>query len=90
MYKPYTVFLSLGLVLLLFGLYPFVVLFWQALANHQALLFGPQHIRSLVTGSVLLVAAFISFTLGIVADLVRINRLLLEDVLQYVKRIKMD
>ena len=90
MHKPYTVFLSLGFSFLILGLAPFVYVVWMALTHDNWLIFGPQHIRSLVVGTVLLVAAFISFTLGIVADLVRINRLLLEDVLDYVKRIKME
>lgn len=85
MYKPYTVFLSLGFILLALGLAPFVHVLWKALTVHEYLIFGPRHIRSLVVGTVLLIAAFISFTLGIVADLVRINRLLLEDVLEQVK-----
>ncbi|HVX04483.1 MAG TPA: glycosyltransferase family 2 protein [Rhodanobacteraceae bacterium] len=85
MYKPYAVFLSLGFAFLLLGLAPFVHVLWKALTVREYLIFGPQHIRSLVVGTVLLIAAFISFTLGIVADLVRINRLLLEDVLEQVK-----
>lgn len=89
MYKPYTVFLSLGFILLVLGLSPFIYFFWIALTNHHWLVFGPHHIRSLVVGAVLLIASFISFTLGIIADLVRINRLLLEDVLEQVKKIKL-
>lgn len=85
MYRPYAVFLSLGLVLLLLGVAPFVHMLWKALTVQNYLIFGPHHIRSLIIGAVLLVAAFISFTLGIVADLVRINRVLLEDVLEQVK-----
>lgn len=90
MYKPYTVFLSLGFIFLLLGLSPFVHVLWKALTVREYLIFGPQHIRSLVVGTVLLIAAFISFTLGIVADLVRINRLLLEDVLEQVKKTRLD
>lgn len=85
MYRPYTVFLSLGCILLVLGLVPFVHVLWKGLTDHHWLVFGPHHIRSLIVGAVLLVAAFISFTLGIVSDLVRINRVLLEDVLEQVK-----
>jgi glycosyltransferase involved in cell wall biosynthesis len=85
MYKPYAVFLSLGFTLLILGLAPFVHVLWKAFTVHEWLIFGPRLTRSLIVGSVLLVAAFISFTLGIVADLVRINRVLLEDVLEQVK-----
>lgn len=85
MYRPYAVFLSLGFILLILGLAPFVHVLWKAATVHDYLIFGPHHIRSLIVGAVLMVAAFISFTLGIVADLVRINRVLLEDVLEQVK-----
>jgi glycosyltransferase involved in cell wall biosynthesis len=90
MYKPYAIFLSLGFILLVLGLAPFVHVLWKSLRVHEYLIFGPKHIRSLVVGTVLLIAAFISFTLGIVADLVRINRLLLEDVLEQVKKTRLD
>ncbi len=85
MYRPYAVFLSVGVILLVLGLAPFVHVLWKAFTVHEYLIFGPKHVRSLIVGSVLLIAAFISFTLGIVADLVRINRILLEDVLEQVK-----
>jgi len=90
MYKPYAVFLSLGFVLLALGLAPFIHVLWKALTVHKYLIFGPHHIRSLIVGAVLLVAAFISFTLGIIADLVRINRVLLEDVLEQVKKTRLE
>lgn len=90
MYKPLTVFITLGIILLILGLVPFVYLLVMALLKHNFLVFGPHHIRSLLAGSVLLIAAFISFTLGVIADLVRINRLLLEDVLEQVKQLRMD
>ena len=90
MYKPYAIFLTLGTLLLMAGISPFVYFLWKALTDHGWLLQGPQHVRSLVIGGVLLMGAFISFTLGIIADLVRINRLLLEDALEQLKRIRLD
>ena len=47
--------------------------------------FGPHHLQSLIIGTVLIIASFISFTLGVIADLIRINRSLLEDLLELVK-----
>lgn len=90
MYKPYTVFLSIGIILMLIGLVPFIHMLWKALTVPDYLILGPRHIRSMVAGAVFLVAAFISFTLGIIADLVRINRVLLEDVLEQVKKNRME
>lgn len=88
MHRPYAVFLTLGSVLLISGLIPFIhylyLVFTVKTPN------GPHHLQSLIIGTVLLNAAFISFTLGIIADLVRINRLLLEDILEQTKRIRFD
>jgi glycosyltransferase involved in cell wall biosynthesis len=86
MYRPYTVFLSLGTFLLALGAIPFLHFFWLALTQNTESVFGPHHLQSLLAGTVLLILSFISFTLGIIADLVRINRRLLEDNLEQVKR----
>jgi glycosyltransferase involved in cell wall biosynthesis len=87
MYKPWVVFVSVGLLLLLAGLVPFVrYLYFQIVAESH----GARHLQSLIVGSVLLVAAFISFTLGIIADLIRINRSLIEDSLEQMKRARFN
>ena len=84
MYKPYAVFFSLGGILLIIGLIPFVnFLILTFLVKNP---FGPHHLQSLLVGTVLLVASFISFTLGVVSDLIRINRSLLEDLLEITKK----
>lgn len=85
MYKPYALFFSLGGILLVLGLIPFVKFGYEFLTQRTSIVFGPHHLQGLIIGSVLLIASFISFTLGVIADLVRINRLLLEDVLEQVK-----
>lgn len=81
MYKPYTVFLAFGGILLALGLIPFVRYIYLILVDEQG-----NHIQSLVLGSVLLIGAFLCLVLGILADLIRINRILLEDQLEYSKR----
>ncbi len=81
MYKPYMLFMPLGLVLLIVGLVPFVRYLWFYIQNEPG-----QHIQSLMIGGVLFTAAFIAFTLGAVADLIRINRTLIEDSLEQQKR----
>lgn len=88
MYKPYAVFLSLGGILLIIGLIPFVhFLILTFIVKNP---FGPHHLQSLLVGTVLLVASFISFTLGIVSDLIRINRTLIEDLLEMTKKNYLD
>jgi glycosyltransferase involved in cell wall biosynthesis len=93
MYKPYALFFSVGAVLLILGLLPFGHFIWLSLTvDKTARVYGTHHLQSLVIGSVLLIASFISFTLGVIADLIRINRLLIEDMMELVKhdRFKQD
>ena len=84
MHRPYTVFFTLGTILLIGGLIPFVHFLILTFTTRNP--FGPHHLQSLIVGTVLLVASFISFTLGFIADLIRINRNLLEDLLELVKK----
>lgn len=86
MYQPYVLFLSLSVLFLILGLIPFIHFFWLSFTQKSRFVFGTHHLQSLITGSVLLIASFISLTLGVIADLVRINRLLLEDILEQTKR----
>lgn len=81
MYRPYLLFVPLGLSLLALALIPFVrYLYFFATDAHG------NHIQSLLLGSVLFSAAFISLTLGVIADLIRINRALAEQTLELQKR----
>lgn len=90
MHSPYAVFLTMSAILLLAGLVPFGNFVYQFLTHRSSQVFGPHHLQSLIIGAVLLTGSFISFTLGVIADLVRVNRLLLEDVLEHVKHIRYD
>jgi glycosyltransferase involved in cell wall biosynthesis len=85
MYRPLTFFAFLGGLLGILGLIPFVrflALLWFTTNNGGA----ARHIQSLVVGSVLLIAAIITLALGVIADLIRINRILTEDSLEQQKR----
>jgi glycosyltransferase involved in cell wall biosynthesis len=81
MYRPYVLFVSLGWALLLLGAIPFARFLYFVGQGE-----GAGHLQSLIFGTVLLTAAFISFTLGVIADLIRINRSLIEDNLELTKR----
>jgi glycosyltransferase involved in cell wall biosynthesis len=83
MYKPHVVFGTLTAVFLVAGLAPFVrylILVLQGDAGN--------HLQSLVLGAVLLMASFVSASLGIIADLIRTNRTLHEDTLERIKETK--
>src|SRR5262249_49798469 len=73
MYKPLTFFASLSGFLFLIGLIPFLrflALVWFTSQNGGT----ARHIQSLVIGSVIMIAAVITLALGVIADLIRINR----------------
>jgi glycosyltransferase involved in cell wall biosynthesis len=84
MYRPFIVFMTIGAILLVGGLIPFIHYIYVYFADKSP--FGSHHLQSLIIGTVLLNGAFISFTLGIVANLIRINRSLLEDLLEEQRR----
>ncbi len=85
MYRPYVFFGTLGVVLLILGLIPFARFIYFFVTDG-----GHGHLQSLVAGSVLLTASFIAFTLGVVADLIRINRVLLEQSMEQQKHLRFD
>lgn len=85
MYKSYLVFLTISFILFIAGLIPFahylgVVIF------HNRNAFGPHHLQSLIIGTVLLNASFVSLALAIIANLIRINRSMIEDMIEESRR----
>ncbi|MEO8105187.1 MAG: glycosyltransferase family 2 protein [Candidatus Saccharibacteria bacterium] len=82
MYKPYMLFGTLGTLLFVLGLIPFARFFYYSLQAHG----GQGHIQSLLIGSLLMTSAFLCLVLNIIADLIRINRSLIEDNLEQIKR----
>ncbi|HSX32478.1 MAG TPA: glycosyltransferase family 2 protein [Candidatus Saccharimonadales bacterium] len=85
MYRPYVIFVTLGVTLFIAGLVPFARYLYFFIEGN-----GGGHLQSLIVGSVLLVASFIAFTLGVVADLIRINRILIEQNLEHTKHVRFD
>lgn len=82
MYKPYVVFGWLGGVLFGIGLIPFARFAILSLADGST----RGHLQSLLIGSLLMITAFLCLVLNIIADLIRINRILIEDNLEQTKR----
>lgn len=82
-YRPYVVFSTAGILFLVVGLIPFirfVIFFFMGNARG--------HLQSLIIGSALLTASIISFALVVIADLLRANRILIEDQLERLKEIQ--
>ena len=84
MYKPYMVFGTMAAVLFLIGLIPFGRFIYLDVAQHTS----RGHIQSLLVGSMFMIASFLCIVLNIIADLIRINRVLTEDILEQTKRIR--
>lgn len=82
MYKPYMLFGSLALLLFMLGLIPFARFVIFSLRDGST----AGHIQSLLVGSLLMITAFLCLVLNVIADLIRINRILVEDNLEQTKR----
>jgi glycosyltransferase involved in cell wall biosynthesis len=83
MFKPHAILGTLGMLLLVAGLVPFVrflVLWLMGSAGG--------HIQSLIFGTAALVGALICLALVVIADLLRTNRVLLEENLERVKSLQ--
>jgi len=85
MYKPFRVFFFLGTVLTLVGILPIIRFLYFYFVEG-----GAGHIQSLVLGGVFLLMGFVTFMIGLIADLISFNRQLLEMVLERVKRLELD
>jgi hypothetical protein len=83
MYKPYTIFTFFALLFGLFGLFFFVRFGVLRLAGDTG-----EHLQSILVGAVSLIVAFLSVIIGITADLIRTNRMLIEDTLEHTKKMR--
>jgi glycosyltransferase involved in cell wall biosynthesis len=85
MYQPLRVFFLIGIVLGIIGVLPIVrFLYFYAIGA------GAGHIQSLILGGVLLMMAFLSCLVGLVADLINFNRQLIEMTLERVRRLELE
>ncbi|MBK5307385.1 MAG: glycosyltransferase family 2 protein [Frankiaceae bacterium] len=83
MYKPYVIFSALAVLFGVLGSLPFV-----RYAVLQVNGDDGNHLQSLLVGAVLLVMSFMSIIIGIVGDLLRTNRALIEDSLEHTKKMR--
>ncbi len=83
MYKPYVIFSAFAVLFGVLGLLPFVRYAILQLEDNPG-----SHLQSLLVGTVLLVMSFLSVIIGIVGDLLRTNRSLIEDTLEHTKKMR--
>jgi hypothetical protein len=84
MFNPYVIFATLSVTFGVLAVIPFArfLIYW--LAGGQA----SGHVQSLIFGAIMSVAALLSLALGVISDLLRTNRLLLEEQLERVKEMQ--
>jgi len=83
MYKPYAIFTFFAMLFGLFGLFFFVRFGILRLTGDNG-----EHVQSILVGAVSLIVAFLSVIIGITADLIRTNRMLIEDTLEHTKKMR--
>ncbi len=81
MYRPIAIFATLGSFLLILGLVPFVRYFILLIDEGNP----SSHLQSLLLGSVFLIGAFLCMALSVIADIIRTNRILIEETLEQIK-----
>jgi glycosyltransferase involved in cell wall biosynthesis len=85
MYRPLRVFLYIGLLLIAGGLIPSVRFLVYFIAGESA-----GHIQSLILAAILFITGFQVLMIGLLADIISLNRRLIEETLYRVKRIELD
>jgi glycosyltransferase involved in cell wall biosynthesis len=85
MYKSFRVFFYIGTFLTLLGLFPVIRFTYFYFFGGG----GSGHVQSLVLGGVLLLMGFITYMIGLLADMISFNRQLLEMTLERVKRLEL-
>jgi glycosyltransferase involved in cell wall biosynthesis len=84
MFNPYVIFATLAAVFGVLAVIPFgrFLIFWLASGKTSG------HVQSLIFGSIMSVAALLSLALGVISDLLRTNRILLEEQLERTKEMQ--
>jgi hypothetical protein len=85
MYRPLQVFMTMGGALIAGGValgLRFLYFFLQAR--------GAGHIQSLILAAILIIVGFQVCLIGLIADLVRLNRKMMEETLYRVRRMELE
>ena len=85
MYEAFRIFFVGGVIIFAIGSIPYLLFFWRYLVNHMPL---SGHLQSLIFGAVFMILGFLVVFMGIVADLLSINRKLLEDIIHRLRRVE--
>lgn len=83
MFRPMRVFFYIGLVLSVIGAIPMIRFIYFFMIGE-----GGGHVQSLVLGGILFMMGFVTFMIGLLADLISFNRQLMEMTLERVKTLE--
>lgn len=84
MYKPLKCFSLLSLAPILVGLIYILRFLFFSIQG-----FGGGHVQSLILGSTLLIVGFLTFMIGLVADVISANRRILQDTQYHVRKMEL-
>jgi len=84
MFNPYVIFATLAVLFGILAAIPFVrfLILWFARGETGG------NVQSLIFGSIMSVAALLSLALGVISDLLRTNRILIEEQLERIKEMQ--
>jgi glycosyltransferase involved in cell wall biosynthesis len=85
MFRPLAFFLPMSVFLFVIALVPYIRYLVLTIIGEQG-----DHIQSLILGTAILVGSLLCAALGVVAELMRINRVLTEDLLERTKSIQFN
>lgn len=83
MFRPHMIFITLGVIFLIAGIVPFVRFLYFFFIGQ-----GDGHLQSLIFGTLMVVGSLLAFALAVISDLLKTNRILLEDQLERIKEIQ--
>ncbi len=87
MHEPFKVFLAAGGLVFSIGSIPYIVFAYLSLVNGSPM---SGHLQSLIFGGVFMILGFMLVIIGLIADLMAINRKLIEDALFRIKYLQYD
>lgn len=85
MYRPLRVFSAFAMVLILCGLFLAIRYLYFVLLGQ-----GQGHVQSVILSAVLLIVGFQTLLIGLLADLIGFNRMIMEEMLYRIRRVELE
>ena len=85
MYEPFKVLFASGMAVFVVGTFPFFRIVYLIMTSTEKV---SGHVQSIMLGSIFLIVGFLLIMIGVVADLLSVNRKLLENTLYRVKKME--